>query len=381
MLDCMQSCVARTGVQDSVEDTMHLTRRTWLAAAAGAWPALAAGSIAAPPPSGADGDRAGSLGLVIHSFMVRTAGDGDRPEGERFSDPFRFLEAARSMGARGVQVGLGIRDEAGARALRDRAEAASMYLEGIVSLPRDEADRDRFEAQLRTAKQAGAGVVRMAMLSGRRYETFATAAAFRTFADAAEHSLKLAAPIVARHGVLLAVENHKDWRSDELLALLKRAGNDHVGVCLDTGNSMALLEDPMETIEVLAPRALTTHVKDMGVDEYREGFLLSEVPLGAGVLDLPRAVRILRAARPGIRLVLEMITRDPLRVPCLAPKYWATFPDLPGRHLARMLSYVREHPQGRPLPRISQLPRAEQVRAEEGNVRRSLDYGRERLGL
>jgi 3-oxoisoapionate decarboxylase len=359
---------------------MLFSRRALLAASAGVWPMLSSGSFAVPPRTVAD-DQTGSLGVVIHSFMVRTAGDRDRPEGERFSDPFRFLEVARSMGARGVQVGLGIRDEAGARALRDRAEAASMYLEGIVSLPRDEAGRDRFEAQLRTAKQAGAGVVRTAMLSGRRYETFATAAAFRTFADAAEHSLKLAAPIVARHGVLLAVENHKDWRSDELLALLKRAGNDHVGVCLDTGNSMALLEDPMETIEALAPRAFTTHVKDMGVDEYREGFLLSEVPLGAGVLDLPRAVRILRAARPGIRLVLEMITRDPLRVPCLAPKYWATFPDLPGRHLARMLSYVREHPQGRPLPRISQLPRAEQIRAEEENVRRCLEYGRERLGL
>ena len=121
-----------------------------------------------------------------------------------------------------------------------------MYLEGIVALPRDRADLDRFEAEVRTAKQAGAEVVRTVMLSGRRYETFATLDAFQRFADASIHALELAAPIVARHGILLAVENHKDWRADELLAVLKRAGNDHVGVCLDTGNSIALLEDPME---------------------------------------------------------------------------------------------------------------------------------------
>ena len=51
-----------------------------------------------------------------------------------------------------------------------------MYLEGIVALPRDEADLDRFEAEIRTAKRAGATVVRTVMLSGRRYETFDSAA-------------------------------------------------------------------------------------------------------------------------------------------------------------------------------------------------------------
>ncbi len=173
------------------------------------------------------------------------------------------------------------------------------------------------------------------MLSGRRYETFTTADAFRRFAESSEHALKLAAKAAANLDILLAVENHKDWRADELLAILKRVGNDHVGICLDTGNSIALLEDPMDVIEALAPRSFTIHFKDMGVEEYREGFLLSEVPLGTGILDLPRAVRILRAARPEIRFNVEMITRDPLRVPCLARRYWTTLPDLPGRHLAR----------------------------------------------
>jgi 3-oxoisoapionate decarboxylase len=360
---------------------MMLTRRTLLAASAGAWPLLSGPSGVASPLVTTDGDRADSLGLVIHSFMVRTAADRDRPAGERFSEPTRFLEHARSLGARGVQVGLGIRDEPGARALRDRAEAASMYLEGIIALPRNEGDVDRFEAEVRTAKHSGARVVRTVMLSGRRYETFSTADAFRRFAASSEHSLKLAAPVVARNDVLLAVENHKDWRADELLSILKRAGNDHVGVCLDTGNSIALIEDAMDVIDALAPRSFTTHFKDMGLDEYRDGFLLSEVPLGTGILDLPRAIRTLRSARPEIRINIEMITRDPLRVPCLTPKYWTTFPELPGRHLARALANVREHHPSQPLPRISHLPRAEQLRAEDENVGRCLAFARERLGL
>jgi 3-oxoisoapionate decarboxylase len=353
---------------------MRLTRRSMLGACAGALPALAAGPA---DPS----DRHGSLGLVIHSFGVRNAADRTRPSTERLTDATRFLDHARALKASGVQVGLGARDDSAADALRDHARAASMYLEGIASLPRDQADVARFEAEVRTAKRAGANVVRTAMLSGRRYESFATTTAFRRFAESSFHSLSLAAPVVAKHDIRLAVENHKDWRADELIAILKRLGNDHVGVCLDTGNSIALLEDPMEVALALAPWAFTTHFKDMGLEEDRDGFLLAEVPLGTGILDLPRVVRALRAAQPEIRFNLEMITRDPLKVPCLTEGYWVTLADLPGRHLARMISLVRNHRPTHPLPRISPLPPDDRLGAEDENVRRCLAFARDHLDL
>jgi sugar phosphate isomerase/epimerase len=346
---------------------MRMTRREVLRGGAALLPAMAT------MPAFAD-DRNGSLGLVIHSFPARGAE-------KRFADPVRFLTYGLGLGAGGVQVGIGARDDAYADDLRARAEAAAMYLEGIVTLPRDEADVSRFEAEIRTANRAGATVVRTAMLRGRRYETFDTAAAFQRSADQAFHGLSLAAPVVTRHGMRLAIENHKDWRADELIALLKRINSDHVGVCVDTGNSIALLEDPMEVVLALAPWAFSTHLKDMAVEEYRDGFLLAEVPLGTGILDLPRIVRTLRTARPEVRFTLEMITRDPLKIPCLTERYWATFPDLPGRHLARTLAWVRGHAPAHPLPRISTLPWDEQIKSEDENIRQCLRFARERLAL
>lgn len=352
---------------------MRLTRRRLLGACTATVPAFRAASALA-----SEGE--GTLGLVIHSFAVRTAADRNRTASERFSAPTRFLDHARSLRVSGVQVGFGVLDDVAADALRERARAASMYLEGIVALPRDQAGLERFEAEVRTARRAGAKVVRTVLLSGRRYETFADMAAFRRFAESSAHALKLAAPVVARYDIRLAVENHKDWRADELIRVLRQTGNDHVGVCLDTGNSIALLEDPMEVIDALSPLAFTTHFKDMALEEYRDGFLLSEVPLGEGILDLPRVIATLRAARADIRLNLEMITRDPLKVPCLTERYWTTFPDLSGIHVARALSLVRSHRRDQPLPRISHKPVEEQLRAEEENIRRCLAFGRERLG-
>ena len=329
---------------------MRLTRRQMLGACAA--------NDSRTPGRGRRGESGGEgmLGLVIHSYAVRALADKRLAVADRLSAPTRFLEHARNLGVRGIQVGLGTLEDHAADALRDRARDASMYLEGIVALPREQADLERFEAEIRTASRLGARVVRTVLLSGRRYETFASIAAFRRFAESSAHALMLAAPVVARHDIRLAVENHKDWRAEELIRVLKQAGNDHIGVCLDTGNSIALLEDPMEVVESLAPIAFTTHFKDMAVEEYRDGFLLSEVPLGTGILDLPRVIKALRAAHPDIRFNLEMITRDPLKVPCLTEGYWSTFPELPGRHVARALSLVRSHPRPQPLPRISQLP-------------------------
>jgi hypothetical protein len=119
----------------------------------------------------------------------------------------------------------------------------------------------------------------------------------------------------------------------------------------------------------------------MAVQEYREGFLLAEVPLGTGFLDLPRLVETLRRANAGIRFNLEMITRDPLRVPCLTPGYWATLEEVPGRRLAEALARVRANAPGQDLPRVSTLEPARRLEAEEENVRRCFRYARERLGL
>jgi sugar phosphate isomerase/epimerase len=356
-------------------EPMRATRRQFLAACAAA---AAAGGTAVPPVAADDRRGAGStgLGIIIHSYGIRRA-DKD----SHFDDPRTFLDYCHALGAAGVQTALGVREEADAAKLRARAEEHKMYLEGSVRLPRDRGDVERFAAEVRTAKDCGASVVRTAQLEGRRYEVFDSAAAFRKFAEQGRQALLLAKPVVERHGVKLAVENHKDLEAGALVELLKAIDSPNVGACVDTGNNLSLLEPPLETVEALAPYAFSTHLKDLGVEEYADGFLMAEVPLGTGFLDLARVVEVLRKAKPAVRLNLEMITRDPLKVPCLTDKYWLTLEHVPGRRLAGALALVRQHAARKPLPRVSGLGRDERVKREDDNVRDSLRYAKERLSL
>lgn len=338
--------------------------------------ASAAALAAAASTSGGANARP-RLGIVVHSYGIRRGAEPNGPLG----DPLGFVEHCGKLGAGGVQIGIGERPADYRRRLRERLEAGGMYLEGMTRLPEQRREVERFEREIETARGCGATILRAALLSGRRYEVFKTAHEFREFRERSRQALTLARPVVEKHQVRIAIENHKDWRSAELLELLDGIKSPRFGVCVDTGNSIALLETVDETVTALAPRAFTTHLKDMGVAEYPDGFLLSEVPLGSGLLDLPRVLRTLRAANPAIRFNLEMITRDPLRIPCLTRGYWATLEDVPASRLAAMLALVRTHAARDGLPQVRDLSPARRIEVEEENVQRSLRFARERLQL
>ena len=49
------------------------------------------------------------------------------------------------------------------------------------------------------------------------------------------------------------------------MELLRRLSSEFVGVTLDLGNNLALLEDPVAVARALAPWTITTHFKDMAM--------------------------------------------------------------------------------------------------------------------
>lgn len=321
------------------------------------------------------------MGVVVHSYGNRWNSKAASPTYPGFVTALDLLDHCHRIGAGGVQVVIKDWTVDFAKTVRDRREKLGMYLEGSVSVPKTAGDVAAFEQDVIRAKEAGATVLRTVCSGGRRYEILHSANAFADLKKNALASLQLAEPVLRRHKVKLAVENHKDWRAPELVGMLKQLDSEWIGVTLDFGNNIALLEDPLAVVQTLAPYVFTTHVKDMGLEDHPDGFLLSEVPLGKGVLDLPALIALCRKHNPAVTFNLEMITRDPLEIPCLKPDYWATFADVPGADLARMLRLVRERKAAAALPRVSQLTPEDRLTAEEKNIRACLTYSQATLGL
>ena len=288
-------------------------------------------------------------------------------------DTLKFLEQCHSYGAAGIQAP--IHGDAGK--LRGRAEELGMWIEAMISIRSK--DPAQIEHAILEAKAAGCTVARDGMLAGRRYQTFQSKDDWAKWAQESHAALKIAVPIFEKHKFTLALENHKDWTLDQYLQLFKTYSSEYFGACLDFGNNISLLDDPMAVIESSAHYVKATHFKDVAVSPYEDGFLMSEVILGDGFLDLPKITALLRKATPKARFSLEMITRDPLQVPCLTDAYWAPFPERNGVYLARTLRLIEKCKSKPPLPRVDQLNKEDRARVEENNVKACLRYAKETL--
>lgn len=285
--------------------------------------AAGAGGFLSAPAQGAN--RRTAMGIANDSVPSR-----------RSAGTLEFLDLVNEFGMGGAQVPLTTLDAAFARQVRKRLEASGLFFILNTSFN----DTELFRQNVAMAREAGAVAIRVAS-GGRRYEDFSTLAERQEHVAKVLGRIRAAIPIAEAARIPIALENHKDFTVDEHVKLYKDYSSEYFGACVDTGNNLALLEDPMEVIEKLSPYAVTAHLKDATLEEYGDGFLLGDIPLGEGFLDLKRVVAQLRKHKPNLPLLLECITRNPLRIPCLTDKYWATFPDRNGLLLARALRRVR----------------------------------------
>ncbi len=324
------------------------------------------------------GGRGGGRGPAGAAGAPGAAAAGGGRGARPFSE--EFLDYCHGLGLGVAEIGTPPTNPDDIRRLRDKMATYDMWVIFDIPLPRTEADVERYDAGVKAAKDAG-GYDMHAALTQRRYEQFDNMADFQKSYEQNQKSVALAEPVLSKHKMRLALENHKGWTAVEQAAWLKRLGSEYVGVHFDFGNNVSLLEDPMVTLETLKPYIFSCHIKDMAVQPYDKGFLLSEVPMGEGFLDLKKMVDTLRAKNPQMPMDLEMITRDPLEIPIYTDKYWATFTDIPGRQVAHMMEIIQKNPPKKPLPKVTGLDADGRKKQEEDNNIASIRYARQYLGL
>jgi 3-oxoisoapionate decarboxylase len=147
-------------------------------------------------------------------------------------------------------------------------------------------------------------------------------------------------------GVKIAIENHGDLQAWEMRELIETAGKEFVGSCIDTGNAVSAIENPLTTIEVLGPYVLTSHIRDSAVFEHPRGAAMQWVALGDGCVDLPRFFERFRQLCPNAAVNLEILTGSPPRVlPYLEPEFWKVYPKARAAEFARFVELAKQgHP-------------------------------------
>jgi sugar phosphate isomerase/epimerase len=152
----------------------------------------------------------------------------------------------------------------------------------------------------------------------------------------ARSTLKAAARVAADAGLLLAVENHQDFTSDELLAMTDEAGA--VGLVLDTGNPFAVGEDPVAFVRRAGTRIRHVHLKDYVAQFTSEGYRLVRCPVGDGCVPLAEMAALLP---PDVTASIEPGALEARHIRVFTPDWWRGYPPRDASELGTALGRLR----------------------------------------
>jgi len=263
------------------------------------------------------------LGLHTYSFYLHGIGqawaDFQLPW-PRQMNTFELLKEAVNLGLDGLHLDDGVLetlDPAYLQEVKTAAHEHGLYLEYNFSMDLGGMgigiQHDLAEA-IATAENLGADIVKVSMdlvrprpLAASRFHP-RVKDQMKSFAA----QLKASAPAAEAAGIRIAVENHCDSFSEEILWLLDLVDHPAVGACIDTVNALMVMEDPMQAIANLAPRAFTNHFRDDRIEMQRYGFKLTGAAVGEGDIDMQRAYEIIKTRSTMNRINIETEMEIPL---------------------------------------------------------------------
>ncbi len=194
----------------------------------------------------------------------------------------------------------------------------------------DEGALEELKGQIPVARRLGAGIMRI-VASSKVYVDEPREPQIRNTV----RMLKEAVEVADANGVVLAIENHIDFTSGEILQILEGVDSESLAVNFDTGNALRMFEDPVEAARRLAPYTVSTHTKDIaarrGGSPADRFVFWPSCPVGQGLVDMPAVVEALAEGGFSGALGVEL--------DLLAPR-WADRPE--EELVAESVSYLRD---------------------------------------
>ena len=266
------------------------------------------------------------IGLCVYgiAYIAGFAGRGTPRVNPRPLDAIGVLELAAQFGLNAVELPFGyIHPQEDEAILRAYCEQASEKGLRVISagLP---IEVEPFRRHLALCQRLGITTVRCVLssvLCGDR-RPIGGLEGWQRHLDEKIGILKELAPIAEDAGVRIGVENHQDATSADLVYLCQTVNSPNVGVTLDTGNPLAVAEDPVEFARTILPYLMHVHLKDYRMTASPEGYRIFHCAIGAGVVDYPALFDLFRT-KDDLVCNIEMAALGERHIRLLTEEYWA----------------------------------------------------------
>jgi 3-oxoisoapionate decarboxylase len=278
------------------------------------------------------------LSLAVYGT---TFGMGIDPASKRLTiTPKQLLDKVRDSGLGGVELPVSLMQGEDANSVAKYALERGLF----IILETEWYNPNKLATAIDLGVRLGAGTVRT-FVGGAKLgdDRRPLAGRWQSFLHEVLLDLQEATGIAERAGVNLALENHQDLTSEELLWLCESIGSPGFGITLDTGSTLATAEEPAEFARRVAPYVKNVHLKDYQIYMYDEGYRLVRCPLGKGVVDFPTLFEILSETCPEVTLSIELGALEARLVRVLADEYWPDYPPRSAAQFAHVLRFVLDN--------------------------------------
>jgi sugar phosphate isomerase/epimerase len=246
-----------------------------------------------------------------------------------------FIAIATELQAEVIEIfdpWLRVLDDRALAALKDRLAALGMV--PVISAGLNM--MGPMESAFRSARALDAAVIRLGLspvLCGARAAEGDRWAALNLMIRAA---LAEWGPRAAEEGRWLAIENHQDFGSAELVAFCEATRG--VGITFDTGNAFPVLESPLDFAARAAPHVRHLHLKDYRVQFTAQGYRLVRCAIGDGAVPFGQLLPLLLRHNPRLDAVLEPGALEARHIRFLDPDFWGFYPPKTAEEMARALA-------------------------------------------
>ena len=248
-----------------------------------------------------------------------------------------FLALAEEMGARSIELDLRLLpplDSDDLTRLRDRLESRGM-LPVLSAGP----SQETVQEAILYAKHLGARAIRMG-LTGVLCGDRAAEPRWLEIVAGARLMLRRMAHIASDHGLSLAIEDHQDFTSAELIELCGQAGPG-VGICFDTANPLAVGEEPIAFTRAVASLVRHVHLKDYRAHWSDVGYRLVSCATGDGAIPIREMADILLEHQAEMTASIEVGALNARHIRLFTPAWWQGYPPRTAQELAPALAAAR----------------------------------------
>jgi 3-oxoisoapionate decarboxylase len=229
-------------------------------------------------------------------------------------------------------------DDVGLARLRERLHG----LQPVCSFWLSHTPGEDLREAVRCTSGLGATILRFHLTPVLEGSRAAWGARWHQMIGHAHQTLRRESSRVADAGLVLAIEDHQDVGSEELLDLVEQLGP-HAGICLDTGNPFSVGEDPVAFTRRAASRIRHVHLKDYVAQFTNEGYRLVRCTVGEGAVPFKEMAAILETQGTPLAASIEPGALESRHIRVFAPDWWEGYPPREARELGTMLGRLRKH--------------------------------------